>query len=160
MPDDLQKRLDSIAWADYESACGFDSTEIPSLIVGLNDASDETSMKAINRLWNVVCHQANVGSNSVPVLPFLIERLQTASPELQSEILDIIYPFACHARMCSKGQHGLEPSGWRKSLLDELLRQRALFASFMNSDDHDLVGWGELIDEELALAECSAKSIG
>jgi len=129
MPDDLQKRLDSIDWANYESACGFDSTEIPPLVIELNGINHETSMKAIDRLWNVVCHQSNVGSNSVPVLPFLIERLQSASPELQSEILDIIYPFACHARMCSKRQHGL------------------------------LVDWGELIDEELAQAESAAKSI-
>ncbi|MEI8379854.1 MAG: hypothetical protein WCJ09_06985 [Planctomycetota bacterium] len=149
----LQERLNSVNWADYESACGFDSREIPSLIVQLNDSDQATTMTAIERLWNVVCHQSNVGSNAVPVLPFLTERLETATSELQSEILDIIYSFACYGRACSERMHELEPIGWRKSLLDELIQYRPLFASFIGSKSEDLVKWGEMIDMQLQLAE-------
>lgn len=151
MSEALQRELQAIDWSNYESACGFDSTEIPSLLVAIySDSAD--SKRAIDRLWNVVCHQSNIGSNAVPTLPFLARRLATAEPDLKTEILDIVYSFACFARMCANGKkEDLSLKGWRNDLAVALIEHRADFAVFLRSSNGDLVEWAEMIEEQLAV---------
>ncbi|PAY18123.1 hypothetical protein CKO51_18020 [Rhodopirellula sp. SM50] len=149
MNSTLHQRLAEIQWHTFDSACGFDSAEIPRLLVSLKSNDSFAAVQAANQLWNVVSHQANVGSNSVPTLPFLIELLSCSTNEIQSELLDIIYCFACHARMCADGIESLSLTGWHRELASLLIANRSTLDSFARSDDQDLVEWSELIGEQL-----------
>ncbi|MEM7315857.1 MAG: hypothetical protein AAF497_22205 [Planctomycetota bacterium] len=145
----LEQRLGQINWNAFDSAKGFDSGEIPHLLVKLDSPDANAAIEAAQQLWNVVSHQANVGSNSVPTVPFLIELLPSVSTEIQSEILDIIYNFACHARMCADRTESLSLTGWHRDLATRLIADRSVLDSFRKADDQDLVEWSELIGEEL-----------
>lgn len=64
-----------------------------------------------------------------------------------------IYSFACYGRACSERKHGLEPSGWRMSLIDGLIQYRPALAPFIGSKSDDLVQWDEMIGQQLRLAK-------
>ncbi|EMI23851.1 hypothetical protein RESH_05569 [Rhodopirellula europaea SH398] len=149
MGSTLEQRLGHINWNDFDSAKGFDSNEIPRLLVQLDSSDTNAALEAAQQLWNVVSHQANVGSNSVPTLPFLIELLPSVSTEIQSEILDIIYNFACHARMCADRAESLSLTGWHRDLATRLIEDRSVLDAFGHADDQDLIEWSELIGVEL-----------
>lgn len=97
MNNDLKARLAVVKWEEFTHPCGFQSQEISSLLTELNSDHDVVSIRAANRLWDVVAHQGNVGPSSVPTLPFLLERMTTCGVQLQEELLDILYQFACAA---------------------------------------------------------------
>lgn len=160
MKSTLQQRLTEIQWHAFDSACGFDSTEIPHLLVSLTSSDSTAVVQAASQLWNVVSHQANVGSNSVPTLPFLVELLPRVTNEVQSEILDIIYSFACHARMCADRVESLSLMGWNRELAALLIANRSTFDSFAGSDDQDLIEWSELIGEQLDVVSPNIHSGG
>jgi hypothetical protein len=139
-------RLAEIRWQEFTHPCGFHSREIPSLLIDLNNSSEDISLRAANRLWDVVSHQGNVGSNSVPTAPFLLERLVTAATPVQVEILEILYSFACETR------HSRAES-WAQHLRTTLDNNVELFERFGTSSDEDIRGYAELILEVLRGSE-------
>ncbi|MEZ6140921.1 MAG: hypothetical protein R3B84_10150 [Zavarzinella sp.] len=131
----------------FSHPCGFDSREIPSLIVELNSDCERVNLHAANKLWNVISHQGNVGSNSVPTLPFLIERLATSSIVVQSEILDIIFLFSCAA--CPKNAEN-----WAVELRALLTANRTHFERLLESQNEEITSYAELILEKLDATSC------
>ncbi|MCE9556112.1 MAG: hypothetical protein K8T91_22415 [Planctomycetes bacterium] len=115
-------------------------------MIDLNSNSNAVALQAASRLWNVVSHQGNVGSNSVPTAPFLIERLATAPAPLQVEILDILYQFA-------SATHFSNTESWAHQLRVILNDNVARFTQFFDSTDEDIQSFSELIVESLIEAE-------
>lgn len=93
----LISSLSKIKWESYSHPCTGRSIlkNIPTTIIQLYDDDIEASNEAASRLWNDVAHQGNVGSISVPIFPFLINRINS-QPSLivLRELVEIIYHFS------------------------------------------------------------------
>lgn len=144
---ELEKRLAAIKWEEFTHPCGFKSQEIPSLIIKLDSGCEVESLRAANRLWNVVSHQGCVGSNSVPTLPFLLERLVTVSMDVQEEILDIIYQFSCAA--CPSNSEN-----WARELRQILTANRTQFEQLLESQNEGVIALSEAILEQIGATSC------
>ncbi len=147
MHRDLETRLAAINWDEFIHPCGFRSHEIPLLLVRLNSECIDTSLSAARRLWDVVAHQGNVGSNSVPTLPFLLERLECRNANVQEEILDIIYQFACAA--CPKSV-----DRWAIELRNALKASRLQFVGLVQSRHEGVRSFSEMILEQIDATGC------
>jgi hypothetical protein len=147
MDQSLEERLSAIQWESFTHPCGFDSREIPSLLVELNSENPFASLSAARQLWNVVAHQGCVGANSVPTLPFLIERLDSAEASVQEEILDILYQFAIAA--CPN-----ETEPWAKELRAALPKSRPAFVALVNSRNETIAAFAAGILEAIDAKSC------
>ncbi|MBL8826063.1 MAG: hypothetical protein JNM18_03700 [Planctomycetaceae bacterium] len=147
MDSNLKARLAVVKWEEFTHPCGFQSQEIPSLLTELHGDQDAASIRAANRLWHVVAHQGNVGPSSVPTLPFLLERLTTCGVQLQEEILDILYQFACAA--CPN-----TTEIWAIELRRILRENRSHFDQLLESPSEGVTTFSEMILEQIDAASC------
>ena len=128
----------AIDWSRYETAYG-SANRVGEQLLALFD-SPPRSMEAASWLWGALCHQrAYVSSAALPALPFILQALEQADPELQVEILDILLGFAS----CSwpRGEH--KAPRWKHLLFDRLSREAARIHPLTESDHVDIKGFAE-----------------
>jgi hypothetical protein len=87
-------RIAAIDWTAFHTAYGR-ADDVPNQLLRLASPDKATALKASHELWCGLCHQhVQVGTASLPALPFILEVMQACDESLVYEILDIILGFA------------------------------------------------------------------
>ena len=159
----IKQRLSAIRWDHYTHPCHPSSAPVPALIHKLFDSHSDYCCDAANELWNLVAHQGNVGSNSVPTLPFLIDRIKLDPPLLVlQELTEIIFYFSQHLEppdtdkwsalerdvaRCSFNYP--DDYQWTHLLRSEMHKHTELFRELADHPDKDVAGYAEMILKNL-----------
>ncbi|MEO0588075.1 MAG: hypothetical protein AAF078_10590, partial [Planctomycetota bacterium] len=125
----------------------------------LLSSDNDAAVDAARYLCSGLCHQhVEVSSASLPVLPFLLERLDTADEVLEVEILDILLGFAIgvsrvrtrsyQLRFLGRTSVTAEP-GWLTQLRTELNEQRSRLETYLCRDSSTLAEFARDILAEL-----------
>ena len=164
---DLDRRLRAVDWRDVWHPCyprSMTTVMVPRSIRRLFSHRPRRSLHAAWQLWNFVAHQGAVGSNSVPTLPFLVERVQL-SPSLRvlRELVEIIYYFSDFLEVpdtsawtdrdwdAVKSSFGVpDDFEWIHALRQELCRHELLFRSLAKHPDSMVSEYATCIVENLA----------
>jgi hypothetical protein len=155
---EYEQHLDAIRWADFDTAYGA-AVDVPRQLKMLAGSDRQAALDATHELWCGLCHQhVQVGSAALPALPFLLEVLDQADPQISIELLDILQGLALgvNRRRLEHYQRsiGREPpreESWRTELRAALLAEVPRFQKLVASADEDLAGYATTILEELGV---------
>lgn len=150
-PSPNVKTLESSAidWGSYSHPCGFDQRRVPGLLEDVGNANAEIAVPAATELWNYLAHQANVGSSSVPALPFVVERLSSPHLKVKLELLDILLSFSAVALTAHKERLLGADQAWLHVLGSEMCKYITVFRDLAGNEDSDVAGYSEDILENL-----------
>ncbi len=88
------------------------ATLLPALFFG----EKKQALNASYELWNILCNQGQVVPAALPVYDLLVQGLPELEPDLQVEVLDIL---------------------WRAALRERLQRDRAVYQRLAQSTSED-----------------------
>jgi hypothetical protein len=133
--ESFAERVRSVDWANYETAYG-PADAVPDLLVQIAYGIDRDAEGAAHQLWSSLCHQmAWVSSAALPALPFIMEVLPEASPQLTTELLDILQGIA----VCTEEERlASDPAEWKRSLRVSLASQIEIIRSYIGDPDEDI----------------------
>jgi len=147
---DFEASGSGVDWSQYQTAHGCPE-RIPLLLRELVCGNQKKAIAATYELWNELCHQhAYVSSAAVPSYGVLVEVLKGADDDIVRELLDIMLGFA----VCSGV--AVAPDGsqdWVIEFRKKLIRDRAVFETFVAHEDEDIRYFSTSILQELDLLQ-------
>ena len=141
----IKEEIKSINWKDY-TTISKNSLEIPELLMALFLTDKVKVQKAIDRLWESLCHQHSfITSPALPSYKFLRYALLNLENEIKVDILDIFLGFT----RCLKKSHfeslGRDPFWWELSLQKLINEDKKIFESFVLNENEDISCFSTLI---------------
>ncbi|WP_188998576.1 hypothetical protein [Deinococcus roseus] len=153
---DVESRIRATDWTKYRTAYGI-AVKVPDQLIQLRSADPGLAAQAGHELWCGLCHQHVFASSAaLPALPFLLEIFDSASEQLQEELMDIFYGLV----VCSSPLHEMsprhdpEPAGWWGQLRQQLHAEHLRFAALVSHPNAEISGFAEMIIEELHQQGC------
>lgn len=142
------KEINSIKWADFETAYG-KADKVADYLTNLFSGDKKLAMAATHNLWCGLCHQhAYISNAALPSYDFIKNGLNTLDDELKVELLDIIKGFAyCTTSEFYKATN-TQMKFWEKELREKLIADIDTFKQLSTSNDElislfalDVVGY-------------------
>ncbi len=129
------KEINSINWADFETAYG-KADEVPNHLTNLFSGDKKLAMDATHDLWCGLCHQhAYISNAALPSYDFIKNGLITLDDELKIELLDIIKGFAyCTTRGFYKSTN-TQMQSWENELRKKLTADLEMFKQLSTNDE-------------------------
>ncbi|NJK45432.1 MAG: hypothetical protein HC933_15205 [Pleurocapsa sp. SU_196_0] len=143
---DFETRLNSIDWAQFETAYGA-ATRVPEFIRQLWAVDEKAVFQATHQLWCGLCHQhVFVSSAALPAFPFLLDALLCGSDAMKEEIMDIFLGFArCTSRSAE--------AEWERCLRLELQENSHHFRVLTTHSNVEIADFASWTLEELRLKQ-------
>lgn len=140
------RRLNAIDWASYDTAYG-PAVRVPGQLLRLAGTGKRSAVAASHDLWCGLCHQhAFVSSAALPALPFILQVLEHADPELTVEILDILLGFA----VCTNPGWRAQTQEWERLLRERLRAELPRFQRLASHPDEEVAGSARRMVAELS----------
>lgn len=136
MDRELQEAIAAIPWGEKDR-------EAEGQLLALFSGDEETARNASYDLWVTLCNQGQTIPAALPVYDILLYGLRTLEPELQEELLDILYQFAASTAVIGPSE------SWKKPLREKFQRDRAVFQRFAADENEDLAAFAQLILEQI-----------
>jgi hypothetical protein len=164
----FDEKINCIPWEDFCTAYGR-ATDVPDQLRRLASPDQKTARAASHDLWCGLCHQrVQVGSAALPALPFLLEVLDSASPDLTFRLLDIFWGFAIgtnRRRLLDYQKFGFfgnpkteqpKEAQWSADLRNLLISELPKFESYTASPDEDISSIASEVVAELRDSQLTA----
>lgn len=153
---DWQARLNAVDWPLFHTVYGV-ATKVPEQIERLHSPDEKIALSGAADLREGLCHQhVQIASAALPALPFIMERLPSASERVTAEILEILVGFAIttdRARMqqfaSAVGKRRMPPPGWVQELRDALHMALPRIAAYGTHENPTIAELARMFVDEL-----------
>lgn len=146
IPSEIESKIDSINWADFETAYGNAENTIPFYLKNLFCSDTSIAMHATHQLWCSLCHQhAFVSTAALPSYDILKIGLLQLNDELKIELLDIFKGFSeC---TCEKYLTPRTARDWEQEIRHKLISDIKLFEDLAKHSDEGISSFAvEIVD--------------
>ena len=149
----ITDRVSAIHWGEYHNPCWPTEPGVPKAIISIFSEDDEVALNGAYKLFEFAAQC--VGSSSVPVLEFVVERVKLPiSNKLLEELLDITSHYCVaaawnHPKYDKRRKPDSKYENWQRKLGSQILAEKDLFEQFSRHENEDIRDWGEMILEEL-----------
>lgn len=150
IPLEIIEKIDSVNWADFETAYGNAEHTIPFYLKNLFCSDTKIAMNATHQLWCSLCHQhAYISTAALPSFDILKIGLLELDDNLKIELLDIFQGFS----ICTSDKYFVmierKPQNWEQELKQKLILDIDLFNKLAKHINEDIAVFASSIVEDL-----------
>ncbi len=137
IPPEIGEKIDTINWAEFETAYGNAEKTIPFYLKNLFCIDIEIALDATHQLWCSLCHQqVSISTAALPSYEILKIGLLQLDDKIKIELLDIFQGFS----ECTSDKYftsiKIEISDWEVKIKQKLFRDIKMFEELtLHSDE-------------------------